>query len=159
LKGFLIQAIKVIVVLALLALAGFGVYKGIEKVRQKFEYEATLAVPKTWDKLTLHSLEKAEVTLVTKWQDGFISYQFELKGNPAAFTQANECKCSSTPRFNLTFLDKNGFKIFDQEIMFSDAKQLVDASGTPTGLSAKGGTYKPAGAYGKATTWDVVWIP
>lgn len=158
-KDFLIQTVKVAVVLALLAIAGFSAYKGVEFIRKKFQYEATLATPKTWNKLTLHSLEKAQASLVTKWQDGFISYQFELKGYPTAFTQTSEFKCSSTPKFNLTFLDKNGFKIFDEEIMFSEAKQLVDASGTPVGLSAKGGTYKPAGVYGKAASWDVVWVP
>lgn len=157
-KDFLIQTTKVAIVLLMLALASLTVYKGIEFVRKKLQYEAALASPKTWNTLTLHSLENAQVSLVTKWQDGFLSYQFEMKGYPNAFTQANASQCISSPKFILTFMDKSGFKIFDQEVMFSEVKQVVDTSGTPVGLSAKGGTYKPAGMYGKAASWDVVWV-
>ncbi|MGQ0442535.1 MAG: hypothetical protein ACT4OH_03675 [Methylophilaceae bacterium] len=158
-KDFLLQSAKFAVVLSLLGIVGFGIYKGVELTRQKFQYETILAIPKNWNQLTLHSLENVKTTLVTKWQDGILSYQFGLKGYPAAFTQANNSPCNSSSKFILTFLDKNGFKIYDQQIMFSELKQLVDTAGTPVGLSGKGSTYKPAGVYGKAVSWDVVWVP
>lgn len=161
-KTFLLGVVKLAVALTLgLIVLGVGAWaiSAFSEHREAVK-NAPLETPKVWRQQTVGALNNAQLSLATKWHDGHMSYQFEMKGYPSSLSE----KRANTrayelhqPRFTLIFLDESGFKLFDHQIPFSEMTRVVDDSGKPAGLSAKGRTYESADTYRKAVTWEVTW--
>jgi len=121
---------------------------------------APLEMPKTWNPQTVGALENSKLSLVTKWHDGHMYYQFEMESYPSSLFKyredAEDYDCYQII-FTLTFLDENGFKLSDYQIPSSELIRIVDDSRKPIGLSARGDTYMSADTYRKAVKWEVNW--
>jgi len=66
-----------------------------------------------------------------------------------------ETDCSSC--FIITFLDKDGFRLFEHTTPVTEMAAAVGADGQPTGLSWKGDEFKDVGLYRRATSWELSW--
>ena len=145
LRIFLLGAAKIAVAIffaiAALALVGWGV-NSFSTYREAAK-NASLETPKIWNSINIGALNNSRIFLSTIWSDGKMSYQFEMKGYPKSLAARFETPRPYTIKelgFTLTFLDKNGFKLFEEELPLSKTSRVVGNDGKPVGLAAKGST-------------------
>lgn len=161
-RDFFISAGKIAVAIVLsiifLSIVGWGIYEYYD--HRETEKNLPLATPRSWREIEVGALENARFSLSTVWHDGRLAYQLQVNGYPAAFATARDKRTSysyNSPEITLTFLDRNGFKIFDHKIRLNEMILLVDEKGKGIGLSARGDTYVSADNYRGAVSWDVTW--
>ena len=116
---------------------------------------APLATLKTWPEVTVGALTNAKVHLQTVWRSCNIYYKFDVQGYPPAFRQIREPLTPWRPTaqavFIITFLDKDGFRLFEHTTPVTEMAAAVGADGQPTGLSWKGDEFMDVGLYRRAT--------
>lgn len=161
-KTFFLGAVKIAVALLLTFIvlgAAVWAINAFSEHREAVK-NAPLETPKFWMPQRVGALENAQLSLITKWRNGNVLYQFEMKGYPAFLSESRPNMPAyqiRLPAFTLIFLDEGGFKLFDHQILFSEMTRVVDDAGKPVGLSAKGEAYVSADVYRKAVTWEVTW--
>lgn len=162
LKSFFLGTAKIaaaiFITIIALAIVGWGVYS-FSTYREEVK-NAPLGTPKVWSSINIGALGNSRLSLSTKWNDERMSYQFEMRGYPKSLAAQFESQHPYTikePGFTMTFLDKNGFKLFEEELPLSKTTRVVGNDGKPVGLAAKGNTYVSADSYRQAATWEVTW--
>jgi len=162
-RGFFLGALKIAVVIVLavvllvaLGWGGYSLYEGWDAAKN-----APLGKTRTWPELVIHPLGNAKFKLSTAWRDGGLHYQFTVDSYPpavdAAWRGAGSDVLGGGPKFTLTFLDQQGFKLFEHEVPLNRLTHAVDQSGKAVGMSAKDQTYVTADTYRRAASWEVTW--
>lgn len=155
-KLFFAAALKITVAIVLaiivLSLFGWGIYSFTQ--HRENVNNAPLEKPRTWALISIPSLDNSSFKLSTMWREGQLSYQFEMTGFPKSLETSIQ---HGNPSFTLSFLDKNGFKLYDHKIIGSDIIRIVDDKGKYAGISSKGYMYLNADTYRKAQTWEITW--
>jgi hypothetical protein len=156
LKSFFIGAARIatIIVFTIIALSavGWGVYEFIQS-RERAS-NAPMGEPKDWPTITLEPLGGIDLNLSTAWRQGGLYYQFRVKGFPKELASVPE---SDKNAWTLTFLDKNGFKVFGHTEQLSDMTKSVDGAGNIAGLSSNSSTSVSVEDYRLAARWEVTW--
>ena len=163
LKSFFLGAAKIAVAIVISIVVIVGIWWGVDSfsTHRDAVKNVPLEIPKIWSSITIGALDNSHLYLTTRWSNGRMSYQFEMKGYPKSLASQFETQqpySIRAPGFTLTFLDKNGFKLFDEEIPLNKTTRVVSDDGKGTGLSARGDTYVSADNYRQALSWEVTWL-
>lgn len=131
LKRFTISVLKVAcgIVLATLIL-GLVVW-GVVTFRERSEEAANapLATLKTWPEVAVDALAGTKFHLRTVWRNGSIYYQFDVQGYPPVLRQTRERETEAA--FNINFLDKDGFRLFEHRLALAETTSAVGPDGQP----------------------------
>jgi hypothetical protein len=153
-----VTRIALIIVIAIVALsaAGWGVYE-FSQARERSR-NAPLATLRKWPAVRIEALGAIELNLSTIWRDGRLFYQFSVGGYPAELASVRDADSrSANAAWTLSFLDENGFKVFEHQVPLNAMAKVIDSSGNGTGLNSNGDTYVSAEDYRRATAWEVTW--
>jgi hypothetical protein len=156
LKAFFIGTLKVAIAMFLVAIAIIAVIWGwntISENRQKAQ-EAPLAEPKNWPPKTIDALESVKVELMTMWRGGELYYKFSVDGYPKALEAARN---QSDSKFTISFLDRNGFKVFGYDVELNGMSRVSSAPGQVLGLRLNTKTHMAAEDYRNAAGWTIGW--
>ncbi len=155
-KSFFIGALKIAVAImlaiALLSIIGWGIYS--YKQKREMVKNEPLRKPRIWPSITVPSLDNSTFKLSTTWRDGELAYQFKMSGFPKELENSFR---RGIPHFTLTFLDENGFKLYEHIIVSSDIVRMVDDKGKGIGVQSKGQIYVNADTYRDTQSWEVTW--
>src|SRR5260370_18552633 len=117
-KRFKIAVLKLACGIGLAAIIlSVGVW-GVVTFRERSEEAANepLASLKTWPEET--ALPNTKCRLRTVWRTGNSYYQFEVQGYPPVLRQSKEHENQAA--FIMSFLDKDGFKLFKHRLALAD---------------------------------------
>jgi len=156
-KRFMISVLKVAggIVLASLML-GLIVWAVVTfRERSEAAANAPLAALKTWPEVAVDALAGTKFHLRTVWRNGSIYYQFDVQGYPPVLRQTREHEGQAA--FNINFLDKDGFRLFDHRLALAETTAAVGADGQPGGLSWKGDEFMNVDLYRRAAIWELSW--
>jgi hypothetical protein len=105
--------------------------------------------------VTADALENIQLRLQTVWRNGAVYYQFDGKGHPpwTGRSRANETQAA----FTITFVDKDGFKLFEHKLVLAEMTRAISADGQPVGLSWKGDESMSADLYRRTASWELSW--
>jgi hypothetical protein len=162
-KVFLLATAKIglaifvaVLALAILGISIFFISKYIENNKNK-----PLKVVIIWPQIEVPALKNAKLTLISKWEDSLVHYQFSMSGYPA---EKEELPISKPSPFNSTngaftiiFLDENRFKVVQTEIPIKNMSRTINEKGHFIGLQANDSFYMSADNYRKIKYWDIAW--
>jgi len=157
-KTFTISVLRLAcgIVLATLIL-GLAVW-GVVAFRERSEEAANapLATLRTWPEVTVDALAGTKFHLRTVWRNRSIYYQFDVQEYPPVLRQTREHETQAA--FNINFLDKDGFRLFEHRLALTDMTAAVGADGQPGGLSWKGDEFMMnVDLYRRAASWELSW--
>lgn len=117
---------------------------------------APLAVAKVWPTESVPALDNAQITLLTKWENGQLYYQVVIDRYPSDLKKPRDAN-SLNPHFSLVFEDKDGFHVFTHDILLSEMRVSVSDSKEYIGLSANGSVYMGDDDYRNSVSWNLTW--
>lgn len=158
LKAFIFGTLKIALGLFLASLAIGLVIWGWSSFSdyQKSTKEAPLAQPKIWPDQSVSALENVKLSLKTMWKNGDLYYQFSTDNLPKAISVARNNR-DANRSFNIAFLDRNGFKLFEHQIPLRDMSTVVGVDGKASRLEINNKTPLSADDYRNAASWDIGW--
>jgi len=166
-KKFAVAVLKLACGIALATLIVTLVVWGVIASRDRSEEAANVPLDtlKTWPEITVTALGNTKFRLQTVWRNSNIYYQFYVQGYPAAFRQARERQqrpsafspLSPEPTLTITFLDKDGFKLFEHLLPFTEMVGVTGDDGQPTDGYWKGDELLNVDIYRRAARWELSW--
>jgi hypothetical protein len=154
-KKFATAVFKIAVGLALAVVLLALLAWGVVNFRQYSQdaANAPLVKVKTWPEQT--GISGSKFSLQTVWRNGRIYYRLVVSGYPPSFQRARDSGNGAV--FIISFLDKDGFQLFQRQVNISEMTEAVDTLGKPGGLSWKGDETTDSDLYRRAAALEVSW--
>lgn len=148
--------IAIAMFLAVLALCVVGglVWKAID-YRDK-EAAKQYEVPKEWSVDLTKNLQ-LRLQAKTKLVDGKLFASVSVEGYPAFLSEPPLAAQNSQGRFMLSFMDKDGFKLFEKDVPLSAMTKVIGPNGKVGGLDYQFSEYAGGADYPNFAKLDVGW--
>ncbi len=157
-KDFFKMAIKIAVAIFVAAIAltvvGAAIWKVVD-IREKDEAKL-YEVVKDWQ-VDLKSNLGMQLSARTKVIDSRLLMSVRFDGYPAYLSDPRLSKKNSDARFLLSFLDQDGFKLYEKSLKVSELSKIVDAQGRETGLNHQFDGFISIDSYKRFARLDVEW--
>ena len=109
-----------------------------------------------WPEKTLSQLDDLKLELKTTWREGKMLYNFRISPCTDRIKTERE-KTASYARFNVNFMDSDGFEVLTLPIKLSEMIQRVDDKGKAMSMTMQANTTLTVETYEAISTWSVGW--
>jgi len=113
--------------------------------------EDSLGTAKKWPTRDISNIGVDSATLVTRYRDGLVLFQLELKPIPTLYTS------SISEPFTLFLYDADGFQLAERALTSDELHRVVDSTGRVRTLEANGSLYMSTTLYKVAAKWTLSW--
>jgi hypothetical protein len=156
-KRFAVAVLKLACGISLAALVLGLIVWGIVALRERREAaaEAPLSILKSWPEVTVDALANTRFHLQTVWRGGNVYYQFDANAVSTAVRQARDHDTQAA--FTISFLDKDGFKLFEHRLALQELTTGIGPDGQPASMSWKGDESINVDLYRRSARWEISW--
>jgi len=110
---------------------------------------------KKWPEVTVNALADMKFQMQTVWRNGSIYYQINAQGYPPELRRTLERETQAA--FNINFVDKDGFRIFERRLALAEMSAIIGANGQPVGMLWKGDEFMNVDLYRRSAASELSW--